>query len=190
VGLYLKKLEAMGELENTVVVFSSDHGEMLGDHGRWGKSVPYHASACVPFLAAGPGIARGAKSAALISIMDLAATFLDYAGVTTPKDMDSRSFRALLEGKAAKHREVVLSGLGAWRMAFDGRYKVITGFPAKNLKINDEWTPVSKEVAGVKPMVFDLMSDPKENQDLFDAMPADAAKLLERLKASQAGQVG
>ena len=184
IGLYLEKLASMGELENTIIVFSSDHGEMLGDHGRWGKSVPYHPSASVPMIVAGPGIRRGAASAALVSIMDLAATFLDYADTPVPKEMDSRSFRPLLEGKTENHRDVVFSGLGAWRLAFDGQYKVITGFNPKIARIGDDWTPSSKEVEGVQTLVFDLSQDPYENKDLFQEMPSAAGKLLEKLSSS------
>ena len=128
VGVYLDTLERRGELDNTIIVYSSDHGEMLGDHGRWGKSVPFHPSANVPLYVAGPGVRAGHRSDALVSLMDLAATFLDYGGVEVPEDMDSRSIRPVLEGKTEKHRDYVLSGLRDWRLAWDGRYKYITGF--------------------------------------------------------------
>ena len=101
---------------------------MLGDHGRWGKSVPFHPSANVPLYVAGPGVRAGHRSDALVSLMDLSATFLDYGGVEVPEGMDSRSIRPVLEGKTEKHRDYVLSGLRDWRLAWDGRYKYITGF--------------------------------------------------------------
>lgn len=129
VGLFLEEIRARGELENTLVVYSSDHGEMLGDHDRWGKSVPYLPSIAVPLIVAGPGVKLGVVSDALVSTMDLAATFLDYAGLARPAHMDSRSFRPLLEGAAASHRDVVVSALGAWRAVFDGRCLFIRGFP-------------------------------------------------------------
>ena len=50
IGLYLEVLEKRGDLSNTLIVFSSDHGEMLGDHGRWGKGDPYHPSVSVPLV--------------------------------------------------------------------------------------------------------------------------------------------
>jgi arylsulfatase A-like enzyme len=132
-GIYLDKLAERGELDNTIVVYSSDHGEMLGDHTLWGKFVPYHASVGVPLVMAGPGIRQGLTSDALVSIMDLAATFLDYGGLPIPDDMDSRSLRPLLESKTDSHRSHVLSGLGDWRLVYDGRHKLVEGFRGERL---------------------------------------------------------
>jgi arylsulfatase len=158
VGTYLDELERRGELENTLVVFSSDHGEMLGDHNRWGKTLPYHASVSVPLIVAGPGVRHGVMSDALASIMDLAATYLDYADVPRPKEMDSRSLRPVLEGKTDTHRRHVLSGLGSWRMAWDGRYKLITGFDPESRKLTAS--------PQAPPLLFDLENDPLENVNL------------------------
>ncbi|MGH9664218.1 MAG: sulfatase family protein, partial [Bryobacteraceae bacterium] len=146
VGEFIGEVERRAEMENTLIVFSSDHGEMLGDHNRWGKTLPYHASASVPLIVAGPGVERGVRSEALVSIMDLAATYLDYASVRRPDDMDSRSIRPVLEGRSKAHREVVYSGLQRWRMVWDGRYKLIRGFEPE-------------------PMLFDLERDPYENEN-------------------------
>jgi hypothetical protein len=78
--------------------------------------------------------------------------------------MDSRSLKSLLEGKTRKHREAVLSGLGSWRMVYDGRYKLIRGF-------NPEATARDLHQAGalsktVEPILFDLHDDPLENINL------------------------
>ncbi|MGH2354538.1 MAG: sulfatase family protein, partial [Chloroflexota bacterium] len=81
VGRFLDAVEARGELDRTLVVYSSDHGEMLGDHNRWGKSTYYQPSAGVPLIAAGPGVREGVTSDALVSLHDLTATFLEHAGV-------------------------------------------------------------------------------------------------------------
>lgn len=158
-GIYLDELERRGELEDTLIVFSSDHGEMLGDHGRWGKTLPYQASVGVPLVVAGPGVKRGVTNKALVSIMDLAATYLDYAGVGRPADMDSRSIRPLLEGKTGEFRAQVRSGLGGWRMVWDGRHKLITGFDPE----------ASRRAAGQTkpgPLLFDLERDPLENSNI------------------------
>ena len=93
IGLYLEKLAGMGELDNTIVIFSSDHGEMLGDHGLWGKTVPFQASAFVPLIVAGPGIKAGVTSNGMVSIMDFAATCLDYANIPIPSKMDGHFSR-------------------------------------------------------------------------------------------------
>ena len=169
-GVYLDELRKRGELDSTLIVYSSDHGEMLGDHSRWGKSVPYQPSIAVPLLLAGPGAEPGVRSRALVSHIDLAATFLETAGLPVPPDMDSRSLRPLLAGKAASHREFLLSGLNDWRAVWDGRYKLIAGYnPAARGK------PVSG--AGAAPLLFDLDNDPLEN----DNVAADHAAVVERL---------
>jgi arylsulfatase A-like enzyme len=147
VGVFVAQLKKRRELENTLIVYSSDHGEMLGDHDRWGKSVPYQASVGVPLYVAGPGVRSGLVTDALVSVMDLTATFLDYAGLPRPNDMDSRSLRPLLEGQTRSHRECVLSGLARWRLVWDGRFKLVQGFDHA-------------------PLLFDLEADPLENQNL------------------------
>ena len=164
-GIYLDTLERRGELESTIIVYASDHGEMLGDHGRWGKSVPFHPSANVPLYVAGPGVRAGHRSDALVSLMDLSATFLDYGGVEVPEDMDSRSIRPVLEGKTETHRDYVLSGLRGWRLAWDGRYKYITGF----------------DQAGGG-LAFDLNEDPLEDRNLAAAAPPGALRMRDVLR--------
>ncbi len=182
VGIFLDKLKERGELEHTLIVFSSDHGEMLGDHGRWHKSVPYQPSAGVPMIFAGPGIKPNAQSAVPTTIMDFGATFLDFAGLP-PMQNDSRSMRPVLTGESTTHRDVVLSGLGSWRMAFDGRYKAITQFDQHR---NDSQGFMKRNTAYTKAlpnMVFDLDADPRENNDLGSAPPAPAKQLLDLVRS-------
>jgi len=104
VGRFLDAVAARGERDNTLVIYGSDHGEMLGDHNRWAKSIWYQPSVGVPLIVAGPGVRQGMTSDALVSIHDLAATMLDYAGRAPLPGMDSRSFRPVLEGRAETHR--------------------------------------------------------------------------------------
>ena len=110
IGRFLEVVAERGELERTLVVYSSDHGEMLGDHSRWGKSTYYQASAGVPLVVAGPGVQRGVTSGALVSMHDLAATFLTSAreaaadrltaavmGELSPLKLERARFRVALE---------------------------------------------------------------------------------------------
>ena len=173
VGLFLREIEQRGELANTLVVFSSDHGEMLGDHNRWGKSVPYQPSVGVPLYVAGPGVKAGLVSDALVSVMDLTATFLDYAGIPCLPDMESRSLRPVLEGRTRTHREWVRSGLNAWRLVWDGRYKLITGF--------DPQQEARRQAGEAAPLLFDLEADPLENTNLAAREPARVRKMRELL---------
>lgn len=165
-GIYLEELRRRGELEHTVIVFSSDHGEMLGDHDRWGKTLPYHASVGVPLVVAGPGVQRGRVSGALVSHIDLGATFLAYAGAPLMKGTAARDLRPVLTGQSPRHREVLRAGLGDWRLAFDGRYKLVRGFEKPGDRL------------------FDLRADPAENVDLADRHPA----IVKRLAGALRGQ--
>ena len=158
-GVYLEELEKRGELDNTLIVYSSDHGEMLGDHNTWGKSRPYEPSVGVPLTVWGPSVEKGVVSDALVSVMDLAATFLEYASLQRPSDMDSLSLKPLLEGKTQIHRACVLSGLQPWRMVFDGRYKLIKGFESDS------------------PVLFDLQEDPLENNNIAAKAGDEVARL-------------
>jgi arylsulfatase len=145
-GRFLDKLAQRDELENTLIVFSSDHGEMLGDHDLWGKTQPYHPSVSVPMVIAGPDVRRAILTTPH-TLLDLPATFLDYAGISIPESFDSRSLRPLLAGRTATHRTFVRSGLHTWQMVYDGRYKYVEGFADS-------------------PQFFDLETDPLENANL------------------------
>lgn len=151
-GRLLEAVAARGELQNTVVVYASDHGEMLGDHGRWGKSTWREAAVRVPLLVSGPGCAQGAATDALVSLHDLAATFLDYAAAAPPPAMDAVSLRPLLEGRRRRHRPVAVAGLEGWRMATGERYKLVLDTDRR-------------------PLLFDRRADPWEEHDLAAARP-------------------
>jgi arylsulfatase len=82
IGRILEALDTLGLAESTLVVFSSDHGEMMGDHGLMQKSKPYDAAARIPYLLRFPGrVQPGRRSADRVSLTDLLPTFLDAAGV-------------------------------------------------------------------------------------------------------------
>ncbi len=183
IGEIVAAIERRGELDNTVIVYTSDHGEMLGDHNEWQKSRPWQSAVAVPLIAAGPGVARGEQSRSLIQLFDLAATFIDYAGAEPVPDMDARSIRPVLQDPAQPHRDMLFSGLRhhggypngvhargrenhIWDMAFDGRYKLIHQFGL-----------------GLDPQLFDLESDPAESDDLVSREPDRAAAMLELVRA-------
>lgn len=168
-GIYLQEIAKRGELENTLVLYSSDHGEMLGDHGRWGKDVPYQPSVGVPLIVAGPGVQQNIVSHAQLTTMDLAATFLDFGGAERPADMDSRSLRPLLEGKTNHHRDWAQSGLGRWRLAYNGRYKFIDGFGS--FSGHHHGMPYDPAADNLPPLLFDLQKDPGENHPLVGQPP-------------------
>ena len=165
VGLFQERLAERGELDNTIVVYSSDHGEMLGDHDLWGKGLPHQASMGVPLVMAGPGIAEGVRSDALVSVMDLATTFLDYGDVAIPSEMESRSLRPLLDSGKGEHRDYLRSALkkrkaaaGRWRSVNDHRYKLVEGYFEERA-------------------LYDLENDPLEAENIAAGKPAEVARL-------------
>ena len=173
IGRFIDEVKRRGELDNTVIVFASDHGEMLGDHDRWGKQLPWHPSVSVPLVIAGPGVRKNHRIDSPVTTLDLTATHLDYAGLAPAPDMDSKSLRPLLEGKTKHGREIVTSALYGWRMAWDGRYKLIHGFDP-TVKMKGEGKADATPSGTLEPLLFDLMSDPQENQNIFAKAPAHA----------------
>ena len=176
VGLYIERLRKTGQLENTLIVYSSDHGEMLGDHGRWAKHVPYQPSVGVPLIIAGPGVSRARQYKPPVTTMDLAATFLEYASVPVPKNFDSISMKPILQGKRDRHREFVYSGIDPWRLVFDGRYKLIRGFDPKRKPKSKDKTSLNKRI-----LLFDLQQDPLENVNIANDAPAIVERLTKAL---------
>jgi arylsulfatase A-like enzyme len=125
VGQYVARLDDRGELENTVIVYTSDHGEMLGDYGNWGKGQPDHPSLGVPMIIAGPGIEADVVSETPVSVLDLHRTFCDFAGIES--NAEGRSLRPLLGGNSSADfdRELVYSALDDWELVFDGQFKLV-----------------------------------------------------------------
>jgi len=162
IGEILAAVEQRGELDNTLVVFSSDHGEMLGDHDRWGKHVPYQASAGIPLVVAGLDTMKGLRTAALTSLIDMTATFLDYAGLPALPGMEARTLRPVLTGKRKRHRAVVHSALEEWRLVWDGRYKYVEGYQGQT-------------------QLFDLEKDPSETRNLVTSEKELANRLRKQL---------
>ncbi len=98
VGRLLDYLEERGLTENTIIIYSSDQGFYLGEHGWFDKRFMYEESYRMPFLIQYPGaIPAGSETDALAMNIDFAPTFLDYAGVNIPGDMQGRSLRPILE---------------------------------------------------------------------------------------------
>jgi arylsulfatase A-like enzyme len=101
VGRLLDYLEAEGLAENTIVIYTSDQGFFLGDHGWYDKRFMYEESLRMPFVVRYPAAIRsGSVSSDMILNVDFAPTFLDYAGVEVPERFQGTSFRRLLEGSA------------------------------------------------------------------------------------------
>ena len=100
VGTMLDYLETSGLDENTVVIYASDQGFFLGEHGWFDKRFMYEESLKTPLLVRWPGVARaGTVNKEMVSNLDFAQTFLDLAGIDQPSDMQGKSLKPLFEGK-------------------------------------------------------------------------------------------
>ena len=108
VGEVLDYLEEAGLAENTIVVYTSDQGFYLGEHGWFDKRFMYEESFRTPLLVRYPKeIKAGTKIERLVQNLDFAPTFLDYAGIETPKEMQGISFRKLVSGESNEWRDAV-----------------------------------------------------------------------------------
>lgn len=170
IGRVLEALRASGQAENTLIVFSSDHGLALGSHGLFGKQNLYEAGMKVPLIFSGLGIKPG-RTAALVTLFDLFPTLCDLADVSTPAGLDGKSFADVVRGKADRARETVFFAYrDVQRGVRDGDWKLLR-YPRIN-----------------RSQLFDLKTDPDELHDLA-ASPEAAerlAGLTDLLKREQA----
>ena len=107
IGRVLDKLSAMGELDNTYIFYTADHGIAIGRHGLQGKQNLYEHTWRVPFIVKGPGIKPGSRVKGNIYLLDVLATLCDLADVPAPKSNEGLSFRPVLEGKRQTMRDVL-----------------------------------------------------------------------------------
>ncbi|HRX81243.1 MAG TPA: sulfatase-like hydrolase/transferase, partial [Pirellulaceae bacterium] len=107
IGRVLDKLEAMGELDNTYVFYTSDHGMAIGRHGLQGKQNLYEHTWRVPMIVKGPGIAAGTRNPGNIYLLDTLSTMCDLTGVEKPATSEGLSFKPVLEGKQQVVRDTL-----------------------------------------------------------------------------------
>ncbi|MBI2422423.1 MAG: arylsulfatase [Candidatus Hydrogenedentes bacterium] len=136
IGRILAALEARGMLENTLILYTSDHGDMTGDHHLWRKGYPYEASARIPMLLRWPNALldapRGQIRTEPVEIRDILPTFLDAAGATVPQSLDGRSMLDLFRSGAPAWRQwidlehdVCYDKRNHWSAVTDGNWKYI-----------------------------------------------------------------
>lgn len=182
VGKLLATLESTGQADNTLVVFTSDHGENHGHHGFWGKGLPaYEDAQRVPFLAWGAGVESGPQSEALVSLVDLMPTFLDAAGAAVPPGIQGKSLQPIFSGEAESVRNAVLIEARAKADAMPQRTMVTDRYKLVVYGDSD---------AGE---LYDLQQDPDQYENLWDrpdhaAIQLDMLKCFARLSAESEGE--
>jgi choline-sulfatase len=107
IGRVLERLEKSGELENTYIFYTADHGIAIGRHGLQGKQNLYEHTWRVPMVVKGPGIKPGSRAPGNIYLGDLLATFCDLTGVASPETNEGTSFKPVLFGEKPQIREVL-----------------------------------------------------------------------------------
>lgn len=107
IGRVLSQLEAMDELDNTYIVFTSDHGIAVGRHGLMGKQNLYEHTWRVPFIVMGPSIEAGSRAQGNIYLLDLMPTVCDLANVEIPETVEGISFAPVLRGGTDRVRDVL-----------------------------------------------------------------------------------
>ena len=119
VGNLMDALRDTGQLENTYVIFTTDNGYLQGEHRLRGKWAPYEEAIGVPLVIRGPGVPQGASEGRLVSLMDLAPTFAEWAGAEAPDYVDGRSLTPLFSGTSGEWRSRLLFELSS-RQFFAG----------------------------------------------------------------------
>lgn len=185
VGRLVEALRETGQYENTVVIFMSDHGEMLGDHGIYLKG-PYFYDCMVkvPLIISCPGLVRkSVKAGGLVELMDMAQTVLAIAGIQKHPGMMGKSLWDICTGRQNPdhHKDLVYSEyynampwhrnpLAFCTMAFDGRYKIVRCHGTSQGEL------------------YDLTDDPTETANLWDRSDSLSLKcaMMEKLSDAMA----
>lgn len=189
-GRVLTKLEAMNELENTYVFFTSDHGIAIGRHGLQGKQHLYEHSWRVPLVVRGPGIKPGSRARGNVYLLDLLATFCDLAGIPAPATNEGISFRPVLEGRSETVRDVVYGAFcggtkpgiravkkGDWKLV---KFDVLDGSVRETQLFNLAENPDELLVQHHQPTVIALTGHkPQAHQRNLAGDPRHAGKLRE-----------
>lgn len=159
VGEIIDALERRGVLEETVIIFTSDHGDCLNDHGHIQKWSMYEPSARVPAVVAGPGVAADRRLDGLTSLFDLGPTILEVAGITPPAWMEATSLVPALRGQEYAGREFVFSE--------HARDMVLQKTELMTM-VRDERFKLVEFIDHDDGQLFDLREDPHEMANLWD----------------------
>ncbi len=154
IGQVLRVLEETGLDRNTVVLYTSDHGEMAGELGMWWKMNCYEGSVSVPLIVSCPSRFQGGRQLSqVVELVDVAATLTDLAGTAPMPSAAGKSLVPLLRNQTA-----------AWRNEAFSEYPAAPPVPAMRMIRRDRWKLIHYE--GERPQLFDLEKDPQELRDL------------------------
>lgn len=177
-GRVLDAVKRLGVQENTIVVFTGDHGWHLGEHDLWHKRSVFEECARVPFLVFAPGMkGNGRRSPALAEMLDVFPTLCDFCGVPAPAQLEGKSLRPLLENPAATLHEA------AFTQARRGENAEFWGRSVRTTKWRcTEWDEGRNGIE-----LYDHEADPQEYHNL--ATDPKHAEVLKKLRAMLAKQL-
>ena len=192
IGRLLDFLDAYGLAENTLVIYTSDQGYFLGEHGFFDKRIMYEEPLRMPFVVRYPAeIDGGSRPAELVQNIDFAPLLLDYAKLPTPADMDGRSFRAVLRGESPSDwREAIYYRYWQHQAQRPAHYGIRTATDKLIRFYGDGFSLPGTESVRTEPAweYFDLVEDPQESRNAIDdreyvsriaELKGDLAKLAE-----------
>ena len=157
-----------GQADNTIVIYTSDHGENKGDHGMWWKNCAFEASARIPLIVSWPGhLPEGERRTGACSLVDVVQTCCDYAQADAPETWDGTSLQPLLQDDATEWKDQAVSMYYAhnvssgWAMIRQGEWKYVYHSHC------DDQHPAESEL-------YNLAEDPQEFTNLaHDPTQAD-----------------
>ncbi len=152
IGRVLDKLRATGELDNTWIIYTSDHGMAIGRHGLQGKQNLYEPTWRVPLIVAGPGVKPGSRAPGNVYLADVLATLCEIAGIEPPATNEGTSFLPVLTGEKPAIREVLYG-------AYSGGAK-----PGIRSVRQGDWKLIKYEspAGGLVTQLFNLRENPAE----------------------------
>ena len=161
IGRVLDALNASGKADNTWIFFTADHGLAVGQHGLLGKQNMYDHSVRVPFIVAGPGVAKNQRINEAIYLQDVMPTTLELAGIEKPKHVEFNSLLPMLAGGQSPYDSIYGCYLKKQRSIRTDQYKMIAYPAAKTLRLYDtKHDPLEKndlaQEPGMKPILADL----------------------------------
>ena len=169
VGRIIRALEETGQLENTIIAYTSDHGEMVGDHAMLEKRTFYEESARVPFLLSVPWLNKEQKRIdGVFGHADLVPTLLDLAGVEVSDQCEGESLAGALTGERDLKDHVAFmewNGIGDRNLG-NPNINLMATLPWRSVVTGDRWK--LNLCAGDQCELFDLNTDPYEENNLFD----------------------
>ena len=183
VGRLIESLKASGQFDETLIIVTSDHGEMLGDHRLWGKECFFDPAFHVPLIIRDPRRRETAGTAvdAFTESIDLAPTLLDWLGQNSPLGFNGRSLMPFLDGQTPEAwRDYMFAELDLGDPERPTCYQKHLDLPMSrcNLAIlrEERWKYVHVN-GGLPPLLFDMIDDPEEKRNLAGD-PAFAPELL------------